>query len=44
MMDKTFDPAAVETRISARWEEAEAFKAGRCPYEIPNAGVPADQE
>ena len=29
MMDKTFDPAAVEARIAARWEEAEAFKAGR---------------
>ncbi|HLM40832.1 MAG TPA: valine--tRNA ligase [Microvirga sp.] len=29
MMDKTFDPAAVEARISTRWEEAEAFKAGR---------------
>ncbi|MCB8821034.1 valine--tRNA ligase [Microvirga rosea] len=29
MMDKTFDPAAVEARISSRWEEAEAFKAGR---------------
>ena len=28
-MDKTFDPAAVEARISTRWEEAEAFKAGR---------------
>ncbi len=27
-MDKTFDPAAVEARIAARWEEAEAFKAG----------------
>ena len=27
MMDKTFDPAAVEARISNRWEEAEAFKA-----------------
>ncbi|HZH51577.1 MAG TPA: valine--tRNA ligase [Microvirga sp.] len=40
MMDKTFDPAAVEARISARWEEAEAFKAGRqdrkdaAPYTI----------
>ena len=40
MMDKTFDPAAVETRISARWEEADAFKAGRedrknaAPYTI----------
>ena len=29
MMDKTFDPAAVEARIAARWEEAGAFKAGR---------------
>jgi valyl-tRNA synthetase len=28
-MEKTFDPAAVEARIAARWEEAEAFKAGR---------------
>ena len=40
MMDKTFDPSAVEARISARWEEAEAFKAGRAdrrdavPYTI----------
>jgi valyl-tRNA synthetase len=40
MMDKTFDPAAVEARISARWEEAEAFRAGRqdrkdaAPYTI----------
>ena len=28
-MDKTFDPAAVERRISALWDEAKAFKAGR---------------
>src|SRR3712207_4408104 len=28
MMDKTFDPAAVEARIAARWEEAGAFRAG----------------
>jgi valyl-tRNA synthetase len=28
-MDKTFDPAAVEARIARRWEEADAFKAGR---------------
>jgi valyl-tRNA synthetase len=28
-MDKTFDPAAVEARIAARWEEAGAFRAGR---------------
>src|SRR3954468_23970761 len=29
MMYKTFDPAAVEARIAARWEEAGAFRAGR---------------
>src|SRR4051794_8831630 len=29
MMDKTFAPAAVEARIAARWEEAQAFRAGR---------------
>jgi valyl-tRNA synthetase len=29
MIDKTFDPSAVEARISARWEEAGAFRAGR---------------
>ncbi|EIM24737.1 valine--tRNA ligase [Microvirga lotononidis] len=40
MMDKTFDPSAVEARISTRWEEAGAFKAGRAdrkdavPYTI----------
>jgi valyl-tRNA synthetase len=28
-MDKTFDPAAVERRISRTWDEAGAFKAGR---------------
>ena len=28
MIDKTFEHAAVEPRISARWEEAGAFKAG----------------
>ena len=28
-MDKTFDPAAVERRISALWEERRAFAAGR---------------
>ena len=28
-MDKTFDPASVEARIARRWEEADAFKAGR---------------
>ncbi|UVF21782.1 valine--tRNA ligase [Microvirga terrae] len=40
MMDKTFDPTSVEARISSRWEEAGAFKAGRAdrqdavPYTI----------
>src|SRR5690242_10999869 len=29
MMDKTFEPASVEARISKAWEEADAFKAGR---------------
>ncbi len=29
MMEKTFDPAAVEGRMSAAWEKAQAFKAGR---------------
>jgi valyl-tRNA synthetase len=29
MMDKTFDPGQVERRISARWEEAGAFRTGR---------------
>ena len=28
-MEKTFDPAAVEGRISAQWEAAGAFRAGR---------------
>ena len=28
-MDKTFDPAAVERRVSAAWAEARAFEAGR---------------
>ena len=29
MMEKTFDPQAVEGRIAAAWREAEAFRAGR---------------
>jgi valyl-tRNA synthetase len=28
-MDKTFDPKTIEPRISAAWDEAGAFKAGR---------------
>jgi len=40
MMDKSFDPAAVESRIAQAWDEAQAFKAGRpdragaAPYSI----------
>jgi valyl-tRNA synthetase len=29
MMDKTFEPATVEARVSEAWEKAGAFKAGR---------------
>ncbi|GJD55411.1 valine--tRNA ligase [Methylobacterium dankookense] len=29
MMDKTFDPAAVEARVATAWEEGQAFRAGR---------------
>ena len=29
MMDKIFDPAAVEARVSTAWDEAQAFRAGR---------------
>jgi valyl-tRNA synthetase len=29
MMDKTFDPAAVEQRIARAWQDAGAFRAGR---------------
>jgi valyl-tRNA synthetase len=29
MMEKTYHPGAVEERISATWEEADAFRAGR---------------
>ncbi len=28
-MERTFDPATVESRISALWDEAQAFRAGR---------------
>jgi valyl-tRNA synthetase len=40
MMDKTFDPAAVEERIAALWDREQAFRAGRpdragaAPYTI----------
>ncbi len=40
MMDKSFDPAAVEGRIAQAWDEAQAFRAGRpdragaAPYSI----------
>ncbi|MGL4398198.1 MAG: class I tRNA ligase family protein, partial [Hyphomicrobium sp.] len=29
MLEKTFQPAQIEPRISAEWEKAEAFRAGR---------------
>jgi valyl-tRNA synthetase len=29
MLEKTYEPAAIEARIHAKWMEAEAFKAGR---------------
>ncbi|MGE3067664.1 MAG: valine--tRNA ligase, partial [Hyphomicrobiaceae bacterium] len=29
MLDKTYQPAAIEARISQEWEKADAFKAGR---------------
>ena len=31
MLDKTFNPGAVEGRIYAQWEESGAFRAGRRP-------------
>ncbi|NWG45688.1 MAG: valine--tRNA ligase [Alphaproteobacteria bacterium] len=35
MIDKTFDPAAVEPRIRAAWDAAEAFRAGLRPAAEP---------
>ena len=29
MMEKTFDPASIESRIRTVWEDAQAFRAGR---------------
>src|SRR4030081_1344077 len=29
MLDKTYQPAEIEPRIRAEWEEAQAFRAGR---------------
>ena len=29
MMDKTFEPASVEARITEAWDKADAFRAGR---------------
>src|SRR5215510_13669899 len=40
MIEKTYSPAEIETRIAAAWEQAQAFKAGRAikpgakPYAI----------
>ncbi|MBI1384464.1 MAG: valine--tRNA ligase [Rhizobiales bacterium] len=38
MLDKTFDPAAIEARISEKWEQAGAFRAG--PKDRVEAGAP----
>ncbi|HVV26636.1 MAG TPA: valine--tRNA ligase [Rhizomicrobium sp.] len=35
MLDKTFNPADVEKRIAARWEESGAFRAGSRPQAEP---------
>src|ERR1700748_2861402 len=35
MLDKTFDPKAIEGRIYAQWEASGAFKAGRRPGAEP---------
>ncbi|MDB5734873.1 MAG: valS [Alphaproteobacteria bacterium] len=35
MLDKTFNPADVEKRIAAQWEESGAFKAGNRPEAEP---------
>ncbi|MCP5432751.1 MAG: valine--tRNA ligase [Alphaproteobacteria bacterium] len=35
MLDKTFDPAAVEPRIASAWDEARAFRAGARPDAPP---------
>ena len=34
-LDKTFDPAAIETRLYAVWESEGCFKAGRVPKAEP---------
>ena len=34
-LDKTFDPAAIETRLYEAWEEGGCFKAGRVPEAEP---------
>ncbi len=37
MLEKTYDHAAIEARISKHWEEAQAFRAGRILDENPKA-------
>ena len=34
-LDKTFDPASIESRLYQRWEESGCFKAGRVPEAEP---------
>ncbi len=40
MLDKHYQPAAVEARIHAAWEEAQAFKAGRAPNQSGGKNAP----
>src|SRR5262245_9209014 len=35
MLDKTYDPASIETRIYDAWERSGAFKAGQRPNAKP---------
>ena len=40
MLDKHYQPAAIEARIHAAWEEAQAFKAGRAPSQAGGKNAP----
>ncbi len=40
MLDKHYQPAAIEARISSAWEDAQAFKAGRAPSQSGGKNAP----
>ena len=40
MLDKHYQPAAIEARIHAAWEEAQAFRAGRSPSQAGGKNAP----